>query len=48
MAMGRISRIDKRIKSDASVEAAVAFFERWSSVGSMTDDGHHGEGQHDE
>lgn len=48
MAMRRISWIDQRIKSEASVESAVAFFERWPGVGPMTDDGNHGEGKHDE
>lgn len=47
-AMRRISWIDQRIKNDASVEAAVAFLEQWPGVGPMTDDGHHGEGKHDE
>ena len=27
---------------------ASRFFERWLNVGPMTDDGHHGEGEHDE
>jgi hypothetical protein len=47
MAIWRISWIDRRIKNDASVEAA-RFFEHWPGVGPVTNDGHHGEGKHDE
>ncbi|MFK4534924.1 hypothetical protein ABIA00_003107 [Bradyrhizobium ottawaense] len=47
LAMHRISWIDQRIKDDASVEAASRFLEQRPGVGPMTDDGHHGGGQHD-
>lgn len=47
MARQRISWIDQRIKNEASVEAAI-FFWQWHGVGAMTGNDHHGEGKHDE
>lgn len=44
--MRRISWIDQRIRNAWSEDAA-AFFER-HGIGVMTDDGHHGEGEHGE
>ena len=45
--MRRISWIDQQIRN-VVWSAGVAFFECWLSIGPMTDDGHHGEGKHDE
>ena len=46
--MRRISWIDQRIRNDVWRADLTAFFGCWLSIGSMADDSHHGEGEHDE
>jgi hypothetical protein len=47
MAIRRISCTDQRIRTACSSERAAAFFKRYG-VGVLTDDGCHGEGEHDQ
>ena len=48
MAMRRISWIDQRIRSGFVRISGMRFFGRGAAIGAMTDDGHHGEGEHDQ
>ena len=47
MAMRRISWIDQRIRNEVCPKTGQRFFGR-HDIGVMTDDGHHGEGEHDQ